>query len=65
MERLCTHVGIINHGRLVAQGSLDELRSQVADSGNAQAGESPTLEDFFLQTVGGDRRESQELSWLG
>lgn len=65
VERLCTHVGIINHGRLVAQGSLDELRSQVADSGNAQAGESPTLEDFFLQTVGGDRRESQELSWLG
>ena len=27
VERLCTHVGIINNGRLVAQGPLDELRS--------------------------------------
>src|SRR3954471_12818031 len=29
VERLCSHVGIINKGRLVAQGSLDELRSGV------------------------------------
>src|SRR5258708_9345292 len=29
VERLCTHVGIINNGRLVAQGALDELRSGV------------------------------------
>src|SRR5438093_2908839 len=32
VERLCTHVGIINNGRLVAQGSLDELRSGVGES---------------------------------
>lgn len=65
VERLCTHVGIINHGRLVAQGSLDELRSRVAATADHHDGENPTLEDFFLQTVGGNRRETQELSWLG
>ena len=65
VERLCTHVGIINNGRLVAQGPLDELRSNVTAESGLQAGEKTTLEDFFLQTVGGSRRESQELSWLG
>jgi ABC-2 type transport system ATP-binding protein len=65
VERLCTHVGIINNGRLVAQGPLDELRSHVAVGGGVQTSEKTTLEQFFLQTVGGSRRENQELSWLG
>jgi len=63
VERLCTHVGIINQGRLVAQGSLDELRSGVAAGSHANA--KMTLEEFFLQTVGGSRSVSPELSWLG
>ena len=63
VERLCTHVGIINNGKLVAQGSLDELRSGITESG--VAGEPVTLEQFFLQTVGGVRTATQELSWLG
>lgn len=63
VERLCTHVGIINNGKLVVQGSLDELRSGITESG--VAGEPVTLEQFFLQTVGGDRTATQELSWLG
>ena len=29
VERLCTHVGIIHRGRLVAQGSIEELRAGV------------------------------------
>lgn len=65
VERLCSHVGIINNGRLVAQGSLAELRSHVAAETGLPSGETTTLEEFFLQTVGGSRRESQELSWLG
>lgn len=65
VERLCTHVGIINNGRLVAQGPLDELRSHVAVGSGVQTSEKTTLEQFFLQTVGGSRRENQELSWLG
>lgn len=63
VERLCTHVGIINNGRLVAQGALDDLRSGVT-AGN-QTAEKMTLEEFFLQTVGGTRTAAQELSWLG
>lgn len=65
VERLCTHVGIINKGRLVAQGSLDELRSGVAPGGLPQAGKKISLEQFFLETVGGARSTAQELSWLG
>src|SRR5437763_13506903 len=60
VERLCSHVGIINNGRLVAQGSLDELRSGV---GGAEG--KMSLEELFLQTVGGPRNAVQELSWLG
>jgi ABC-2 type transport system ATP-binding protein len=63
VERLCTHVGIINNGRLVAQGSLDDLRSGITDESSGS--ERMSLEEFFLKTVGGPRTASQELSWLG
>jgi ABC-2 type transport system ATP-binding protein len=65
VERLCTYVGIINNGRLVAQGSLDELRSGVVAGSATHAAEKMTLEEFFLHTVGGSRAATQELSWLG
>src|SRR5215468_4679853 len=29
VERLCSHIAIIDHGRLIAQGSLEELRAGV------------------------------------
>ncbi len=63
VERLCTHVGIINHGRLAAQGSLNDLRTAAVPG--TQAGDKISLEQFFLQTVGGSHSTSQELSWLG
>ena len=65
VERLCSHVGIINKGRLVAQGPLDELRSGVAPGIETVQGPKMSLEEFFLHTVGGPRNASQELSWLG
>lgn len=77
IERLCSHVAIIHHGRLVAQGSLEELRAGVeaqapegASGGEgAEAGHHPreklTLEEIFLRIVGGTRFADQELSWLG
>ncbi len=40
-ERLCDRIGIINRGRLIAIGTMDELRSKAA-------GES-TLENIFLE----------------
>jgi len=77
VERLCSHVAIIDRGRLVAQGSLEELRAgveaQAATGGPAAAAEGATqsgrekltLEQIFLRTVGDLRRADQELSWLG
>ena len=64
VERLCTHVGIINEGKLVAQGSLDELRAGVVAGDPLQPGERMTLEDFFLRAIGSSREAAQELSWL-
>jgi ABC-2 type transport system ATP-binding protein len=77
IERLCSHVAIIHQGRLVAQGSLEELRAGVeAQAASAlpsissagapalEAGEKLTLEQIFLRIVGGTRLTDQELSWL-
>lgn len=63
VERLCSHVAIIHHGRLVAQGSLEELRAGVAGAG----GETTTLEQIFLSIIGQEgeqQRRIDELSWL-
>jgi ABC-2 type transport system ATP-binding protein len=70
VERLCSHVAIISQGRLVAQGSLEELRAGVAadtpaGDGAQASGEKLTLEQLFLRIVGGEHRTEQELSWLG
>jgi ABC-2 type transport system ATP-binding protein len=66
VERLCSHVAIIHKGRLVANGSLEELRSGVASTLPGSATEERlTLEEIFLNVVGGGRSEpQQELSWL-
>ena len=53
VERLVTHVGIIHQGRLVRQGTLDEVRA------------SGTLEETFIRAVGEERNGAQALSWLG
>ncbi|MDQ6710592.1 MAG: ABC transporter ATP-binding protein [Candidatus Dormibacteraeota bacterium] len=44
-ERMCTRLAIINRGRLVAIGSLDELRRQAGSDGQ-------TLEQIFLELTG-------------
>jgi ABC-2 type transport system ATP-binding protein len=71
VERLCSHVAIINHGKLVAQGSMEELRAGVraqATVGEGAAaidsGQRLTLEEMFLRIVGGTRSTEQELQWL-
>jgi ABC-2 type transport system ATP-binding protein len=52
VERVADHVGIIDRGRLVAQGRLDEVA----------AGRS--LEDAFIALVGGGSVEKPTLDWL-
>ena len=62
VERLCSHIGIIQNGRLVARGSLDELRAGVRVAGHEH---SPlTLEEIFLQVVGGAKQDAEVISWL-
>src|SRR5271154_5764168 len=52
VEKLCTDVGIIAHGQLVHQGTMEELRL------------AGSLEDKFISVVGNDGHEPQKLSWL-
>lgn len=50
-ERLCHRVGILKEGKLIAQGSPEELRHQL--------GSSQSLEDIFLELTGSS--ENSEL----
>jgi ABC-2 type transport system ATP-binding protein len=45
-ERLADRIGIIDHGRLIAEGTLEELKSSVG-------GEGKNLEDLFLELTSG------------
>lgn len=51
IERLCSHVGIIDHGRLVYEAPLSSL-------------EGRTLESVFIERVGDTGGMGTELSWL-
>lgn len=66
VERLCSHVAIIHQGRLVANGSLEDLRAGVASTlPGAESSQKLTLEEIFLSIVGASGQEAaQELSWL-
>ncbi len=41
-QQVCTRIGIIHRGKVVAEGTLDELRRKAEDSGG-------TLEEVFLK----------------
>ena len=53
VEKLCTDMGIIAHGQLVHQGTMEELRRN-----------GSSLEDKFLMVLGETEHETQKLSWL-
>jgi ABC-2 type transport system ATP-binding protein len=48
-ERMADRIGVIAHGKLIAEGTLEELRRQAGDTASASAGAS--LEDTFLALV--------------
>jgi len=56
VERLSTHIGVIAHGKLVAQGAIGELRA----GGAAGA----TLEELFIRLVGGEATPAASLDWI-
>jgi ABC-2 type transport system ATP-binding protein len=51
VERLCDRIGIINDGKLIAEGRLEDLRGD------------ETLEDAFVRAIGGSR-PVETLDWL-
>jgi ABC-2 type transport system ATP-binding protein len=52
VERLCSHVAILDEGTIKAVGALEDVR-----------GGRP-LEDVFVEVVGGRTATGEELSWL-
>ena len=54
-ERMADRIGVIAHGRLIAEGTLEELRRQARrmadDAGAAGGGVHASLEDTFLALV--------------
>jgi ABC-2 type transport system ATP-binding protein len=55
VEKLCSDLAIIHEGKLIAQGSLDELRKGV---------EVDHLEEIFLNLIGRNEVGAKTLSWL-
>lgn len=53
VERVCDHIGVIRHGRIVVAGPIDQIR----------AGRS--LEDAFIDAVGATETGRADLDWLG
>lgn len=56
-EHLCTRVGIIDKGRLVAEGTVDELRQLIHKAG-------ASLEEIFLKTTEQEEEVAEVVSML-
>ena len=53
VEQVCDHVSIIDHGRIVATGTTEQVRG------------GQTLQQAFIDLVGPHARDEEGLSWLG
>jgi ABC-2 type transport system ATP-binding protein len=51
VQRMCDHVAVIAGGRILAAGTVDQVRA------------GATLEERFVQLVGG-RSQTEGLEWL-
>ena len=52
-ERMAQQIGILNRGRLIAAGTLDELRARSGEAGG-------TLESVFLELIDQSDRDADE-----
>jgi ABC-2 type transport system ATP-binding protein len=57
VERLCDRLAIINEGRVVVQGTMNELRIRSGREGEG-------LEEIFVRAVGGEATPGANLDWL-
>lgn len=67
VERLCSDIAIISRGKLLASGSLAELRQGINLGDDGQQRGPVSLEEYFIHVVGGTPKASEEevLQWLG
>jgi len=63
VEKLCDHIAIIDGGRLVASGTLDELQREASTEEGGKP-DGRTLEELFIAMVGSKEKSNQGLSWL-
>lgn len=52
VQRMCDHVAVLDRGRVLAAGTVDDVRAGV------------TLEDRFVELVGGATAAGERLAWL-
>jgi ABC-2 type transport system ATP-binding protein len=66
VERLCSDIAIISQGKLLAAGSLNELRKGIQVEGDGRQTGPISLEEYFIHIVGGERSTGEEevLQWL-
>jgi ABC-2 type transport system ATP-binding protein len=66
VERLCSDIGIISQGKLLAVGSLEELKKGIKVEDDGQQATPISLEEYFIHVVGGERNTGEEevLQWL-
>ena len=60
IELIADDIGILNHGRLLFEGSLDDLRQSALQSGFA----ADNLEEMFLSMVEEDNRSRKQRAHL-
>jgi ABC-2 type transport system ATP-binding protein len=63
-ENICTKIGIIYQGKIVAEGSLDELRGKASEGLGAAEGNKATLEEVFLKLTHEEEEIAETLKTL-
>jgi len=56
-EELCDRIGIIQRGKLLAEGTVNELKELAGQ-------EDPRLESIFLHLTGGDGDSSEQTDFI-
>jgi ABC-type multidrug transport system ATPase subunit len=56
-ETLCRSFVIIDHGRVIARGTLDELLAKAGEAIRREQVLEPSLERLFLHLTGKEMRE--------
>lgn len=66
IELIADDIGILNHGRLLFEGSLNKLRQNALQSGFAADNETGTanLEDMFLSMIDKDNADRKQRAML-